>query len=188
MKKTRIDNEYSVLAEDFRFFCVFGYYAHSVTMIRDELYRWRQGYGIWTGIQSEISLERYKRLLTEKDDLDAVTRFINSQTDAATYQAWLQKMHDQFLQQTTSWWSDNLEEKDKEEGFQLFSKKWGYADTANALKWLLDRNSSIADERLAKLQQVKEDLRTELESIKGSNGFKALTIYYKVKGMLLKKL
>lgn len=186
-----IESEYSVLAEDFCFFCVFGYYARSVSMIRDELYQWKWGDGIWTGIRPEISLERYKKMLTEKVSLDAVTRFINSKSDAEEYQVWLQKIHNQFLLQTILWWSDNLEEKSKEEGFQLLIEKWGYENTVNALKWLLDRNSSIAVERLAKLQKEKEDLlrsRAELEIIKKSNGYKALTIYYKVKSMILNKL
>lgn len=186
-----LESEYSVLAEDFRFFCVFGYYARSVSMIRDELYQWRWGNGIWTGIQSEISLERYKKLLTEKADLDAVARFINSKPDAKEYQAWLQKMHDQFLQQTISWWSDNLEEKRREEGFQLFIEKWGCENTVNALKWLLIHNSSVAEERLAILQQEKEELlrsKAELEIIKNSNGFKILNIYYKIKGFFVKCL
>ena len=164
-----LESEYSVLAEDFRFFSVFGYYAHSVSMIRDELYRWKWGYGIWTGIQSEISLERYKKLLTEKADLDAVARFINSKTDAEEYQAWLQKMHDRFLQQTISWWNDNLEEKSKAEGFELFIDKWGYEDTTGAIKWLSNRNSSAAKQKLLKLEKEKKGLlhsKAELDRVK----------------------
>ena len=126
-----IENEYSVLADDFRIFCVFGYYAQSVSMTQENLYKWKWGYGIWSGVQPVIDLNRYKKMLTEKDDLDAVVRFLESKPDKEAYRLFLQNIRKLFLRQTFSWWSNNLAEK--EEGLRLFIEKWGTGDARVAL-------------------------------------------------------
>ena len=55
-----MEDEYSVLADDIRIFYFFGYYAKSVSLISDALYKWRWGFGLWSGIESKITLERFK--------------------------------------------------------------------------------------------------------------------------------
>lgn len=203
-----IENAYSVLADDFRLFCVFGYYARSIAMTRETLYKWKWGSGIWSGIRQTIDLNRYKKLLTEKDDLDAVIRFIESKPDKEEYQGFLKETREHFLHQTITWWHDGLEEKEKNEGYRLFAEKWGCEDTAKALRWLLrglKRDSITAGQKLLqlqnenrelqkakevlqndnkKLQQEKGDLlkrKAELEIIKESNGYKLLRKYYKIR-------
>ena len=195
-----IKDEYSVLADDFRIFCVFGYYAHSVSLIKEKLYKWKWGYGIWSGIPTVIDLNRYKKLLTEKDDWDAVAEFINSKSDKAGYQDFLQEIHSHFLQQGITWWNNSLEEKDKSEGFRLYAEKWGTVDTATALQWLLSQmklENTSAEKQITKLQKENKVLRkeksdllrskAELDKIKNSNGYKALKKYYKVRNVFFKK-
>ena len=188
-----MENDYSVLADDFRIFCFFGYYAQSVSFIKEELYKWKWGYGIWTGISPVINLDKYKKLLTEKDDLDAVVKFINAMADREEYRQFLEEMRIVFLHQTISWWNDNLEEKEKQEGFRLFIEKWGTEATAEALLWLLNRYTTKEKQlkklqkENKKLQKEKDDLlkkKVELEKIKNSNGYKFLKKYYRIKSFL----
>ena len=62
----QMEDDYFVMAEDVYFFFVYGYYANSYSSIGNVLYKYRQGFGIWSGIQKEIGLEKYKNLLEEK--------------------------------------------------------------------------------------------------------------------------
>ncbi len=191
---SEIEDEYSVMAEDFRFWCIFGYYARSVSMIREELYKWKWGTGIWSGIDSGISLENYKKLLTEKDELDAVEGFINAKPDKEDYKSFLLETRRNFLHQSLSWLNDRLEENDKREGFRLFVAKWGSENAEEALQWLLLRlkqNNEAIGKKLkklekenGKLQQEKKELlksKAELEKIKKSNGYKILKEYYGIR-------
>lgn len=91
---SEIDDGYYTFAEDFLFWCVFGYHSRSFSWIPEKLYHWRWGYGLWSGIGSEIGLNHFEKCLGEKDALDVVIRFFNTKPDATEYQAWLQKMHD----------------------------------------------------------------------------------------------
>ena len=204
---SEIDDGYYTFAEDFLFFCVFGYYARSFSWIPEKLYHWRWGYGIYSGIGSEIGLNHFEKCLMEKDALDVVIRFFNTKPDATEYQAWLQKMHDQFLHQTILWWNDKMAETNKKKGLLLFAEKWGQKDTLTALAWLLQRtnlNQLNAKKQLAKTKQHNEKLqtenknlqtklktllksKTELDQIKKSRGFKVLKKYYKLRDAIFHK-
>ena len=163
-----IGEAYSVFAEDFLEFYVFSYFAKSVSMISEVLYKWRWGFGIWSGIGSIIPLIRFKKILTSKDNLDAVVRCIDSKSDPGDCQILLRAYHDDFLKQTILWWLNNLEDKDKEEGFRLLAEKWGDTDTMVGLK-----NCLLAS-------------KDELDAIKNSNGYKALKKYYGIKEYFLR--
>ena len=163
-----IEDEYSVFSDDKRIFYSFGYYAKSVSLISNTLYKWRWGFGIWSGIEPKITLERYKKILTGIDDFDAVIRFINSKSDHDDYQTLLQAYNDAFLKQTILWWLYNLEEKDKEKGFKLLVEKWGNTDIVIGLK-----NCLLAS-------------KDELDAIKNSNGYKVLKKYYGIKEYFLR--
>ena len=124
------------MAEDVYFFSVFGYYARSVSMIQEELYMYRWGNGIWSGLKTGFDLEYYEKLLGEKDALDAIHLFFADKPDREEYGILLQFIHDIFLHQTAGWWSYDLAEEYKQEGFVQFVRKWGMQSTAEAMDWL----------------------------------------------------
>lgn len=145
---SEIDSACSAAAGDFRFFCAFGYYARSVSLIREDLYMWKSGYGLKSSMPSVVNPEEFKKILTEKDDLDAAVEYLGAKSDREAYQSFLKRIHNDFLHQVIIRWNDHLEEKDKTEGLRLLGGKWGSEATVRALQWLqdrLNRNSTMKD-------------------------------------------
>ena len=62
-----VEEERFVIAEDVYVFFVHGYYAKSYSEIEDNLYKYRQGVGAYSGLNNKIDLERFKGFLREKD-------------------------------------------------------------------------------------------------------------------------
>ena len=158
-----MEDSHISVAEDVYLFCVLGYYAKSISMINEQLYLYRWGVGVSTlhTIQS-VSLEYFKKLLGEKDSLDAITRFINNKPDKEEYMSFIQTLHDAWLPFTVSLWLEKLEEKDKKTGFVALAQKWGMEETAEGLLWL----RHIRQQELRKQQQKKALLEQELQIIK----------------------
>ena len=150
------------MAEDVYFFCVFGYYARSVSMIQEELYRYRWGNGLWSGLKIGIDLEYYKKLLGEKDALDAIYLFFADKPDKEEHNILLQFIHNLFLHQTVCWWKDNLAEEYKQEGFILFVQKWGLQSTAEALEWLFKEEETRYQQGCTRLQDSVANITNEL--------------------------
>ncbi len=178
-----------VIAEDVYYFFVFGYYAKSFSMIKDILYKYRQGYGIWSGIQERISLEKYKTLLSEKKSLDAIIRFYETKPDAQEYEPIIRKhVKEKFLQQSVLWWHNNLQDSDKAEGLNILKEVWGEENLAFALACLsdamsvrirrLNREKARLQKENLKLEKEKKQLQKELTSIKVSRGYRALRKLY----------
>ncbi|MBQ3366885.1 MAG: glycosyltransferase family 2 protein [Acidaminococcaceae bacterium] len=122
----QMDDDYLIIAEDVYFFCVYGYLAKSISMIEDVLYKYRQGFGIWSGIQGKISLEKYKILLSQKKALDAIQRYYKTKPDAKKFEPIIQRrVKTHFLRLSLLWLHYGLQDTDKAEGLQLFAETWG---------------------------------------------------------------
>jgi len=193
----QMEDGYLVMAEDVYFFFVYGYFAKSFSMIEDVLHKYRQGLGIWSGIQKRISLEKYGILLSEKNALDAILRFYETKPDVDKYELIIAKyVKDNFLRQSILWWHNNLPDQDKAVGLQIFSEIWGNTNYPFAIRCLSEnlsnriQNLEKAKESLqndkAKLQNDKKRLQKELSAIRESTGYKVLKKYYKIRDMFLK--
>ena len=121
----QMDDDYLIIAEDVYFFCVYGYLAKSISMIEDVLYKYRQGFGIWSGIQGKINLEKFKLILSQKKALDAIQRFYKTKPDAKKFESIIQrrvKIH--FLRLSLVWLHYRLQDTDKAAGLQLVAETW----------------------------------------------------------------
>ncbi len=152
------------MAEDAYLFCVLGYYARSVSMISEQLYLYRWGVGVSTTLHTIqfVSLEIFKKLLEEKDSLDAITRFINNKPDKEGYKSFIQILHDDWLHLAVTLWQGKLTEEDQDEGFLLLIRKWGLEETSKGLRWLINTQQNNAQKEKAwlenELDQTKNDL------------------------------
>ena len=151
------------MAEDAYLFCVLGYYARSVSVISEQLYLYRWGVGVSTTLHTIqfVSLEIFKKMLEEKDSLDAITRFINNKPDKEGYKSFIQILHDDWLHLAVTLWQGKLTEEDQDEGFLLLIRKWGLEETAKGLRWLINTQQNNA-------QKEKGRLETELEQTKNN--------------------
>ena len=133
-----MEDSHITIAEDVYLFCVLGYYTRSISMISEQLYLYRWGVGVSTILHTVqfISLEYYKKLLGEKDTLDAIARFVNNKPDKEEYKSLIQMLHDDWLHLAVSLWQDKLAEEDKIPGFVALAQKWGMEETAEGLLWL----------------------------------------------------
>ena len=203
----QMEDDYLVLAEDAYFLFAFGYYAKSLSLIKDVLYKYRQGSGIWSsGIQEKISLEKYKMLLTGKRAVDGIIRFYETKSDAKKYEPILQKhVKELFLRQAIIWWDDLLQDTDKVAGMQLFTEMWGnkYFDSAmlcmaehvkyrirvlqNDKACLQNIINDLQNDK-ACLQNIINNLQDELTAIKESRGHRVLRKYYFLRDTIRKYL
>ncbi len=155
-----IENDCSVSGADFLIFCVISYYAKSVSLIKEELYKWKWNCGSRQTVPSVIGLGRFKELLTEKDELDAVLKFISTKPDKEEYRGFLQKIREQVLHQAISWWNESLDDKKSYEWLRLFVEKWGAEETAKALQWLLSRlkmkDTAKEEKQFAQLNHMED--------------------------------
>ena len=126
----QMDDDYLIIAEDVYFVCVYGYLAKSISMIEDVLYKYRQGFGIWSGIQRKISLEKFKVILSQKKALDAIQRFFKTKPDAKKFELIIQRrVKTQMLRMCLLWLHNGLQDVDKEAGLQLIAETWGNKST-----------------------------------------------------------
>ena len=154
----QMEDGYIVIAEDAYFSFVYGYFAKSFSMIEDVLHKYRQGFGIWSGIQKCISLEKYRTLLSEKKALDAILRFYETKPDTDEYEPIITKhVKTAFLQHSILWWYDNLQDQDKAAGLQIFTEIWGSTDFPFAIRCLSENLSK----RILNLEKAKKGLQKE---------------------------
>lgn len=152
--------EHLSMAEDVYLFCILGYYARSISIISEQLYLYRWGVGVSTlHTTQSVSLEYFKKLLGEKDSLDAIIRFVNSKPDKEEYKPFIKMLHDDWLNFAVSLWQCKLTEADQNEGFLALIRKWGLEETAKGLRWLMSTQQNNA-------QKEKGRLETELEQTK----------------------
>ena len=188
----QMEDGHIVVAEDLYYFFVFGYFARSFSMVKDILYKYRLGYGVWSGIQSNISLEKYKVLLSEKKSLDAIIRFYETKPDVKEYEPVIRKhVKEHFLRQSVLWWQNNLQDKDKAEGLDVLKEVWGEENISFVLTTLSNnlsarmRNLNNEKTRLQKeklkLENEKKRLQKELTSIKESRGYRVLRKLYHIR-------
>ena len=122
----QMDDDYLIVAEDVYYFFVCGYLAKSISIIEDVLYKYRQGFGIWSGIEEKISLEKFKLLLSQKKALDAIQRFYRMKPDSKKFELIIhRRVKKHFLLQSLFWLHYSLRDKDKATGLQLFAETWG---------------------------------------------------------------
>ena len=122
----QMDDDYLIVAEDVYFFCVYGYLAKSISMIEDVLYKYRQGVGIWSGIQEKICLEKFKLILSQKKALDAIQRFYKTKPDAKKFELIIhRRVKKHFLLLSLKGLHHSLQDTDKAAGVQLFAETWG---------------------------------------------------------------
>ncbi len=156
------------MAEDAYLFCVLGYYARSVSVISEQLYLYRWGVGVSTTLHTIqfVSLEIFKKMLEEKDSLDAITRFINNKPDKEGYKSFIQILHDDWLHLAVTLWQGKLTEEDQDEGFLLLIRKWGLKETSKGLRWLINTQQNNAQKEKAwlenELDQTKNDLAVSI--------------------------
>ena len=177
---SEMEDDYFVYAEDVYFFFVFGYYARTISVINDELYKYRWSSGISTSFrQGNIGLDHYKQLLKEKDSLDAIVRFVNTKADKGNYQSIVTYFHDLFLHGEISLWFNFMEEKSRKEGFVAFSKKWSLEDTADGVIWTINelkrkwqREQTRLEDELQRTEEELQRLQNEVVAIKSGWSFK----------------
>ena len=172
-----MSDAYIVMAEDVYFFCVFGYYAKSISMIREKLYLYRYGSGISTNfvVNNSINLYYYKKILAEKDCLNAIERFIGSKPDKEKYNGFVQALQEHFLYGNISIWKDRVVSDNKKDGLIAFSKKWGAKKTAEGIFWLLNKEKleqehlreglENARNECAQLREELADARNEIVAV-----------------------
>ena len=154
----QMEDGYIVMAEDVYFSFVYGYFAKSFSIIEDVLHKYRQGFGIWSGIQKSINLEKYRILLSEKKVLDALLRFYETKPNANEYELIITKhVRDAFLRHSVLWWHKNLPDQDKAAGLQIFAEIWGSANYPFAIKCLSENLSN----RIQNLEKAKERLQKD---------------------------
>ena len=176
-----MEDSHITIAEDVYLFCVLGYYTRSISMISEQLYLYRWGVGVSTILHTVqfISLEYYKKLLGEKDTLDAIARFVNNKPDKEEYKSLIQMLHDDWLHLAVSLWHDKLAEEDKIPGFVALTQKWGLEETAEGLLWLVNREivnkeqeKVRLEQELATAQQKARDAELNLKAIQAGWSFR----------------
>ena len=151
----QMEDGYMVMAEDVYYFFVFGYFATSFSMIEDVLYKYRQGAGIWSGNQKQISLEKYKILLSERRALDAINRFYATRLDTKKFEPIIQKrVRDHFYRQSVLWLLNSVQKSDQIGALQAFTETWGNIDVAYMLKCF-----SEIKEQYVKYTMLRIDIR-----------------------------
>lgn len=171
-----MEDAFYIMAEDTYISCIYWYYGRSISMIQEELYLYHWGVGISTQIHPAITLDYYKKLLGEKDSLDAIIRFINSKPDKDEYKTFVLKFHDDWLHLAVSLWQGNLAERDKGEGLLALTQKWGMEETAEGLLWLMNSNREQEKVRLKQeltiAQQRALDAELNLKAVKAGWSFR----------------
>lgn len=158
-----MEDSHITMAEDVYLFCVLGYYVRSVSVISEQLYLYRWGVGISTlHTTQSVSLDYFKKLLREKDSLDAITRFVNNKPDKAEYKVFIKMLHDDWLHFAVSLWQEKLTEEDQDEGFLALIRKWGPEETAKGLRSLINMKQINAQKEKARLESELEQTKNDL--------------------------
>lgn len=163
-----MEDSHITMAEDVYLFCVLGYYARSVSMISEQLYLYRWGVGVSTTLHTVqfVSLENFKKLLGEKDSLDAISRFINNKPYKEGYKSFIQTLHDDWLHLAVSLWQGKLAEEDQDEGFSVLIRKWGLEETAKGLRWLISIQQNNAQKEKTQLESELDQTKNNLAQLK----------------------
>lgn len=108
--------------EDWYTFFVIAYYSRTYEGIDDILYQYNFGAG---GTGSEIDLNQFKILLTEKDTYDAIVAFLANK-DISNYKNVLNNLHYHFLDECVFKWANELSIPDKAKGYAELVETWGH--------------------------------------------------------------
>lgn len=107
--------------EDWYAFLVIAYYSKTYEGIDDILYQYNFGAG---GTGSEMDLNKFKLLLTEKNTYDAIVSFLANK-DISIYKHVLDYLHYHFLDECVFKWANELVVEDKAKGYAELVNTWG---------------------------------------------------------------
>lgn len=108
--------------EDWYTFFVIAYYSRTYEGIDDILYQYNLGAG---GTGSEMDLNQFKMLLTEKDTYDAIKAFLANK-DTSNYKNVLNNLQYHFLDECVFKWANELSIQEKAKGYVELVKTWGH--------------------------------------------------------------
>lgn len=109
-------------AQDLYAFFVMAYYAKSYYGLEDKLYKYKFGLGSSGG--NNMSLAKYRVMLTEVRVAKALKSFINDKPEQEALAPLVSTLYENFLNECFLKWRDNLLEKDKEAAFESFCEEF----------------------------------------------------------------
>lgn len=111
------------------------YGAKTYFGIEDKLYKYKFGLGVTGG--NFITLNKYKTMLTEKWVTDALKRFAKDKADREALEKVVTTIYRGFLNECFCRWRDNLNYKDRDEGFKLFCDTFTFEEV---LGYMAEKN------------------------------------------------
>lgn len=125
-----IENSRMLKGEDWYTFFVIAYYSNTYMGIQDQLYKYNIGLG---GTGSELTLDKFNQMLTEKHTYDGFCRFLKDKKDAKQYADSMKFLYEHFIDDCTLLWSNELREELKPKAYKNLIDTWGEGEVLSRL-------------------------------------------------------